>query len=59
MPLDPDFEIASRVDDNPLIWMLEVNGFLMDIRHASREAQVVANEKGLIPHIPADEEAET
>lgn len=59
MPLDPDFTIASRVDDNPLVWMLEVNGFLMDIRHAPREAQVVAYEKGLIPYIPADQEAET
>lgn len=59
MPLDPDFTIASCIDDNPLVWMLEVNGFLMDIRHAPREAQVVAYEKGLIPYIPADEEAET
>ena len=42
------------MDDNPLIWMLEVNGLLMDIRHCPREAQVVAFEKGLIPYIPAD-----
>jgi hypothetical protein len=40
--------------DNPLIWMLEVNGFLVDIRMAPREAQVAAYEKGLIPYIPAD-----
>lgn len=56
MPLDPDFTIASRVDGNPLIWMLTVNGYLMDIRHAPREAQVVAYENGLIPYIPADRE---
>jgi hypothetical protein len=59
MPFDPDFTIASRIDDNPLVWMLEVNGFLMDIRHAPREAQVVAYKNGLIPYIPADREAES
>lgn len=54
MQLDPDFTIASRVDQNPLIWMLKVNGFLTDIRYEPREAQVVAYEQGLIPYIPAD-----
>ena len=37
-----------------MIWMLEVNGLIMDIRRCPREAQVVAFEKGLIPYIPAD-----
>ena len=36
------------------IWMLEVNGLIMDIRRCPREAQAVAFEKGLIPYIPAD-----
>jgi hypothetical protein len=53
---DPDWTLPSRMDDNPMVWTLEVNGFLMDIRHAPREAQVVAFEKGLIPYIPADRE---
>lgn len=52
---DPAWTLPSRVDDNPLIWMLSVNGFLMDIRHAPREAQVAAFEKGLIPYVPADQ----
>jgi hypothetical protein len=51
---DPDWTLPSRMEDNPLVWLLSVNGFLMDIRHAPREAQVVAFEKGLIPYIPAD-----
>lgn len=55
--LDPDYTIPELVDHNPLIWMLEVNGFLMDIRQAPREAQVVAYEQGLIPYIPADRES--
>src|SRR5262249_9837997 len=45
---EPDWTLPSRIDDNPLIWLLSVNGFMMDIRHAPREAQVVAFEKGLI-----------
>jgi hypothetical protein len=52
--LHPDWCLPSKMDRNPLVWMLEVNGFLMDIRMAPREAQVVAYEKGLIPYIPAD-----
>lgn len=52
---DPDFSLPSRLKDNPLVWMLEVNGFIIDIRLAPREAQVVAFEKGLIPFIPADQ----
>jgi hypothetical protein len=52
--LDPDWTLPSRLDKNPLVWMLNVNGLLMDIRSAPREAQEVAFENGLIPYIPAD-----
>jgi len=54
MRFHPTWCLPSKMDDNPLVWMLEVNGFLMDIRMAPREAQVVAYEKELIPNIPAD-----
>ena len=47
-------KLTSRLDDNLLVWMLEVNGFLMDIRMAPREVQAAAHEKGLIPYIPAE-----
>lgn len=56
MPFHPDWCLPSKLDDNPLVWMLKVNGFLMDIRHAPREAQVAAYEKGLIPYVPADQQ---
>ena len=55
MPFDPNWCLPGKLEDNPLVWMLEVNGFLMDIRHAPREAQVAAYEKGLIPYVPADQ----
>jgi hypothetical protein len=57
-PFDPDWWLPSRMDDNPMVWMLEVNGFVMDIRTCPRELQEVAFEKGLIPYIPADREEE-
>lgn len=56
MQNDPNFTIASRADQNPLVWMLKVNGVMTDIRYAPRGAQVVAFEQGLIPYIPADQE---
>ena len=56
-PFDPEWTLPSRMEDNPLVWMLKVNGLIMDIRLCPREAQVVAFENGLIPYIPADREA--
>ena len=52
--MDPRWSLPSKMDQNPLIWMLQVNGFIVDIRHMPREAQVIAFEKGFIPYIPAD-----
>ena len=51
---DHHWTLPSRMDDSPMIWMLEVNGLFMDIRRCPREAQEIAFEKGLIPYIPAD-----
>jgi hypothetical protein len=52
--LDPNWTLPSRLEDNPLVWMLEVNGLMVDIRAAPREVQEIAFRKGLIPYIPAD-----
>jgi len=49
-----NWTLPSRMDDNPLVWMLEVNGLIVDVRHAPREVQEIAFNKGLIPYIPAD-----
>jgi hypothetical protein len=40
--LDPNWTLPSKLDDNPMVWMLQVNGFMMDVRHASREVQEIA-----------------
>lgn len=57
--MHPDWTLPSRVDDNPIIWILQVNGYMVDIRSMPREVQVIAFEKGLIPYIPADRDEET
>jgi hypothetical protein len=53
-PFDTEWTLPSRMDDNPMAWLVEINGFQVDIRHFPREAQEVAFEKGLIPYVPAD-----
>ncbi len=52
--LDPSWCLPSRLEDNPMVWILQVNGFMVDIRSMSRELQEAAYQKGLIPYIPAD-----
>jgi hypothetical protein len=49
-----DWTLPSRLSDNPLVWKVEVNGMLVDIRQESRERQEAAFQDGLIPYIPAD-----
>ena len=51
---DPNWCLPSKLADNPLVWMLQVNGIMMDVRRAPREVQEIAFEKGLIPYIPPD-----
>lgn len=51
-PMSPEWTLPSRLADNPMVWMLQVNGLIVDIRHAPLELQQAAYEKGLIPFIP-------
>ena len=53
-PMSPEWTLPSRLADNPLVWMLQVNGVTIDIRRAPAELQRLAYEKGLIPFIPAE-----
>ena len=55
-PFDPEWTLPSLRDQNPLTWMAEVNGLLVDLRQMPREVQEIAFEKGMIPYIPADRE---
>lgn len=50
-----DWTLPSRMDDNPMIWMLEVNGLIVDVRGMPREVQELAYQKGMIPYIPGEQ----
>ena len=52
--MDPNWSLPSLVDSNPLVWMLQVNGLIVDIRSMPREVQEQAFDQGFIPYIPAD-----
>ena len=51
---DHHWTLPSRMDTNPIAWMIEINGFVVDARHLKREFQEEALRKGLIPYIPGD-----
>ncbi|XZE20680.1 DUF6398 domain-containing protein [Pirellulaceae bacterium SH449] len=53
-PMDPEWSLRSRINQNPMSWMIQVNGFMVDARFLKREVQEEAFRKGLIPFIPAD-----
>lgn len=52
--LDPRYCTQQLNDDNPFIWLLLVNGLVVDIRQAPRNVQEAAFRQGLIPYVPAD-----
>jgi hypothetical protein len=54
--MNPEWLLPSLIDQNPLLWMAEVNGILVDLRDMPREVQQIAFDNGLIPYIPADRE---
>ncbi len=47
-----DWMLPSRIEESPLVWMLTVNGMIVDIRNMPLEVQEIAYQKGLIPYIP-------
>ena len=55
MQMDPDWCLPSLIGDNPLVWMLEVDGLIIDARTAPLEFQQEAYRLGLIPYIPGED----
>ena len=53
VPVDPRWALPSRLADNPLVWMISVNGVIVDMRMKPRDLQEHAYELGLIPFVPA------
>lgn len=56
-PFDPHWSLPSRIEDNPLVWMLEVDGVIVDVRTTPKELQEALYKEGLIPFVPADRES--
>lgn len=52
--LDPRWALPSKMDDNPMVWMIMVDGFIIDARTASYDLQVAAYKAGVIPYIPGN-----
>ncbi|HLA35152.1 MAG TPA: DUF6398 domain-containing protein [Rhodocyclaceae bacterium] len=52
--LSPQWTLPSRLADNPMVWMLQINGLIIDVRRAPIELQRQAFEMGLIPFVPAE-----
>jgi hypothetical protein len=50
--MDPRWCLPSKLADNPMAWMIQVNGLIVDARHAPRHIQAEAFRRGLIPYIP-------
>jgi hypothetical protein len=51
---DSTWMLPSLMGDSLAVWLVEVDGFVMDIRTLPREIQELAYQKKLIPYIPAD-----
>lgn len=54
-PFAHTWMLPSRMAENPMMWILQVNGLTIDIRDAPVDLQRLAFEKGLIPYVPADQ----
>ena len=55
-PTSPTPADHQRLADNPLAWITEIDGLLIDLRHAPRKIQEAAFEQGLIPFVPDNPE---
>lgn len=53
-PFDLNWTLPSRMDSNPMAWMIQVNGMMVDARWMPREVQEEAFERGIIPYLPDD-----
>jgi Domain of unknown function (DUF6398) len=48
----PEFQRADVVAQNAMVWMIEVNGHLVDARSLPLDLQQIAFDSGLIPYVP-------
>lgn len=55
---DPKWTLPSRMADNPMVWLIQVDGLIVDARFLPREIQEQAFERGMIPFVPGEAASE-
>lgn len=53
-PMDPDWSLPSKIDENPMAWTIMVDGMMVDARDMPKPIQEEAHRKGLIPYVPSE-----
>lgn len=53
-PLELRWQTRSMLEDNPLTWMIEIDGLPYDVRELPREVQEVLHQRGIIPFVPGE-----
>ena len=51
-----EWMLPMFIENSPMIWMVMVNGLIVDIRDMPLEIQCEAFEKGIIPYVPGERE---
>jgi hypothetical protein len=51
--MEPEYSRSDMLERNPMVWMLQVDGLIVDARWLPEELQVQARRRGLIPYVPA------
>jgi hypothetical protein len=51
--MDPEFSRRDMLDRNPMVWLLQIDGLLVDARGLPEAFQVELCRRGLIPYVPA------
>lgn len=49
---DPNWTLPSKMAANPVAWLIQVNGLIVDARYVPRDVQEEAFRRGLIPYLP-------
>lgn len=51
--MDPEFSRREMVERNPMVWLLQIDGIIVDARHLPESVQAELHRLGLIPYIPS------
>ncbi|MFP3709283.1 hypothetical protein SB783_35285 [Paraburkholderia sp. SIMBA_009] len=54
--LDPRWSLPSQLARNPLAWLIEIDGLIVDARRIPRNLQEEAFRQGVIPFVPDEDQ---